>query len=514
MVQPTLSPLIFTYRKQTYKIDPSVILGRYHHLIGESATGFILEFLYGGRDSSKSYTTAELLVIECLFMQSFRCALICEEANSVKDAQWQLIKDIVDLWKLSHLFEFRKSPLEIECVINGNKFIARGCDEPLKLKNITACNRAWIEEGVKDKESLDTILGTLRSSTTNIKIFYSFNPEFKGDYHKWWIFEDWFAKYWSLENLSFDGVKKQVVKLKDKRGIYVEREIELKYRVTHSDYHCNPFVSDERRAIHENRKGHDYTVYTQGYFGYLKSGGEYLPMFKADKHTDFINYDPLLPLHISVDSNTAPYVAISIWQIDEEKKELRQWHELPCRSPNASGTRAARQLSNYLTWLKYDNVIMLYGDSTANNKSTVDENNKSFFDKFRDELRHSGWVLQDHIGKTNPRVGLSGDFLNDIFEGKETADGWKIIINKTCAESIEDYTMSKLAKNGGIDKKMITDKETGVTYQQRGHMLDCMKYMVCKVLSDTFEKFGNRKKRGFLGVGQGNFRVRRENRMQ
>ena len=509
-----LTPLTFKYRNQIYNIDPSVILPRYHHLIGESAVGFILEFLYGGRDSSKSYTTAELLIIECLFMPKFRCALICEEANSVKDAQWQLIKDIVDLWGLSHLFEFRKSPLEIECNVNGNKFIARGCDEPLKLKNITACNRAWIEEGVKDKESLNIILGTLRSSVTSIKIYYSFNPEYKGDYHKWWIFEDWFAQYWTLDTLSFNGIKKILVKLPVRGGGFIEKEIELKYRVTHSDYHCNPFVSAERMAIHENRKGHDYTVYTQGYFGYLKSGGEYLPMFRADKHTDFINYNNTLPLHVVVDSNTAPYVAVSLWQVDEENKELRQWHELPCRSPNASGTRAARQLSNYLITLKYDNVIMLYGDATANNKTTVDENNKSFFDKFRDELNTLGWVIQDYIGKTNPRVGLSGDFLNDIFEGKETAEGWKIVINKNCPESIEDYTMVKLDKNGGIDKKIITDKETGVSYQQRGHFTDCMRYFVCKVLSETFEHFGNRKKKGFLSVGQGNLRIRREKRWQ
>ena len=514
----------FKYNNKEYHINPSIIIQYYWHLITPDAQDFIIEFMYGGRDSSKSYTTAEILILECLCLPYFRCALIREQSGDVKDSQWQLIKDIVESWGMEDLFEFRKAPLEIECKLNKHKFIARGCNEPQNLKSITACNRAWIEEGVAERESMTIILGTIRSSESKVKVYYTFNPEFKGDYHKWWLYEDWFAEYWSAENLSFTGTKRMIIKI-PKVGAFghpikgstetVEKIIILKYRVTHSTYHNNPFITDERIALHESNKGYYYTVYTLGLFGYLITGGEYLPSFDSNRHCKILESDNKLPFHISIDSNTAPYFTISGWQINETEKKIRQIWELPCRSPHASGTRAARKLSNYLQGLGYDDTIFLYGDATANNKTTVDENNKSTFDKFRDELKSNGWTIDDHIGKSNPRVSLAGDFINEVLDELPSSDGWTVEINKGCGnsnkgcpESIEDYTMSKKDMNGGILKKIVTDKPTGVKYQERGHFTDVFKYLLCTVLDDLFVNFGNKKKKGGGTMGKGNWKRR------
>ena len=487
-------------------IDKSVILTIYHHLISKESEDFVIEFLYGGRDSSKSYTTAEILIIECLSLPYFRCALIREQSGDVKDSQWQLIKDIVEEWGLGQYFEFRKAPLEIECNLNGNKFIARGCNEIQNLKSITSCNRAWIEEGVKDRESMTVILGTIRSNKSKIKVYYTFNPECEGDYHKWWLFEDWFMGEWSNTNLSFSSSRKFLVKGRGWAGKFVDKEIELKYRVTHTTYHDNPYVSDERIAFHENNKGYYYTVYTLGLFGYKISGGEFLTEFKADKHVEAFEIDEKIAFQITVDSNTAPYVAIGIFQIDDNKKLFSQYAELPCRSPNASAARSARQLHLWLCKVGYEGIIILYGDATANNKSTVDENNASFFDKFRGELSSLGWKIYDRIGKSNPRVGIACDFMNDMLLSDNP---YRIRINKTCSQSIEDYTMTKKDNNNGILKKIVKDKETGVSYQERGHFTDIFKYILCSVFSDEFSKYGVKKK-GFVGIGQGNFRIKRK----
>lgn len=482
-------------------IDSSIILNKYQHLINEDAEDFIIEFLYGGRDSSKSYTTAEILITECLSMPYFRCALIREQSGDIKDSQWQLIKDIVEDWGLRDFFEFRKAPLEIECKLNGNKFIARGCNEPQNLKSITACNRAWIEEGVKDRESMTIILGTIRSNKSKVKLYYTFNPECEGNYKSWWIYEDWFAEYWSLENLSFTGKRTFKVRMLDeKTNGYYEEEISLNYRVTHSTYHDNPFISKERIAFHENNRGYYYTVYTRGLFGYKITGGEFFSSFNSEKHTKEFNRDITRTCHIIIDSNTAPYVTVALWQINEDRKVVSQFAELPCRSPNASATRAARKLSNYLNGIGYDDVIFLYGDATANNKSTIDENNKSFFEKFIEELITLGWHVENRIGKSNPRVALSGDFINEVYDELPSANGWTIEIEKNCSESIEDYTMAKKNKEGGILKKKVTDRETKIQYEERGHFSDTKRYFLCHVLSEEFQKFGNRNKKGKLAV--------------
>jgi phage terminase large subunit len=480
-------------------IDKSVILPVYHHLIEPEANEFLIEFLYGGRDSAKSYTVAEILIGECISLPYFRCALIREQSGDIKDSQWQLIKDIVDDWGLSEYFTFTKAPLEIVCNLNKNKFIARGCNEIQNLKSITACNRAWIEEGVKDRQSMTVILGTIRSSNSKVKLYYTFNPEFEGNYHNWWLYEDWFAEYWNTSNLSFSGERNYVVKV----GGGKEQTIKLKYRVTQTTYHNNPFVTPERIAFHESNKGYYYTVFTLGLFGYLVTGGEFWTGFKATTHTEYIPYDKEKTLHICLDSNTAPYVTIGIWQVKEEKKEIDQISELPCRSPDASAVRAARKLNVWLCNIGYEDVLFLYGDSTANNKTTVDENNKSFFDKFIETLQEFGWKIENRIGKTNPRIALSGDFINDLYENDGKNDTWKIRIDKDCSESIEDYTMAKKSKEGTIVKKTVTNKETGVKYQERGHFSDQKRYVIIWLLKSEFESYGNRNKKGFLGVSRG-----------
>jgi phage terminase large subunit len=476
----------------------SVVLPVYHHLFDPNDSDYVIEFLYGGRDSAKSYTTAQMLVIECISLDYFRCALIREQSGDVKDSQWQLLKDIIEEWGLSHLFSFTKAPLEINCLMNNNKFIARGCNEIQNLKSITACNRAWIEEGVKSRESMTVILGTIRSSKSKVKIYYTFNPEFEGNYHTWWLFEDWFAGVWNNDNLSFKNVRTTEIVVNG-----VKERIDLKYRVTHTTYKDNPYVSPERIALHESNKGYYYTVYTKGLFGYLITGGEFWTGFKSEKHTEDFEKEEG-GFHVVIDSNTAPYVTVAIWQINEENKVISQYRELPCRSPHASAPRAARKLNVFLCKEGYEGVVFLYGDSTANNKTTVDEDNASFFTKFKEELASFGWIIEDRIGKTNPRVALSGDFINDLYEDSEKEGEWKIRIHKSCTESIEDYTMSKKNKDGGILKKMITNKETGVSYQERGHFSDTKRYFLCNILSEEFENYGNRNKKGFLAVSRGN----------
>src|SRR3954462_2726147 len=91
--------------------------------------------LYGGRGSSKSIFAAKKLIWRCLKEPYFRYILYRKTYNTIKDSQFQTIKDIVYEWGLQDLFVFNISPMEIRC-FNGNKFICRGGDDPKKLKSI------------------------------------------------------------------------------------------------------------------------------------------------------------------------------------------------------------------------------------------------------------------------------------------------------------------------------------------------------------------------------------------
>src|SRR5580704_17607992 len=117
-----------TPQKIKINIDEEVFLPVFRPLLNTKAN---INFLWGGRDSGKSFFIAQKLILDCLQLDYFRCILIKKTFESIKDSQWELIKNICADWNISHLFSFTVAPLEITCN-NGNKFIARGCDKTEK----------------------------------------------------------------------------------------------------------------------------------------------------------------------------------------------------------------------------------------------------------------------------------------------------------------------------------------------------------------------------------------------
>lgn len=96
-----------------------------------------------------------MLLRKCLFESYFRCVLIKKTFESIKDSQWQMLKDIADKWGVLDDFEFKVAPLEIVCKNKQhNSFIARGCDKPEKLKSIANPSHAWYEEGLRLRRNI------------------------------------------------------------------------------------------------------------------------------------------------------------------------------------------------------------------------------------------------------------------------------------------------------------------------------------------------------------------------
>jgi len=123
-------------------IDEGLYLPVYRPLLDSK---FDIDFLWGGRDSGKTRFIAMILLEACMSLPYFRCVLVRKVFNTIKDSQWQVIKDVAEEWQVDHLFSFNKNPLEITCT-NGNKFLCRGMDEPGKLKSISNPSHCWAEE--------------------------------------------------------------------------------------------------------------------------------------------------------------------------------------------------------------------------------------------------------------------------------------------------------------------------------------------------------------------------------
>jgi PBSX family phage terminase large subunit len=124
--------------------------------------------LYGGRGSSKSDFVSKLLISRCLSHTYFKCILYRKNYNSISDSSYETIKQTIYDLGLENLFILKKNPLEIICVLNGNKFIARGGDDPQKLKSIKDPTCVWYEEDIPEESDFATITLTVRSGKAEI----------------------------------------------------------------------------------------------------------------------------------------------------------------------------------------------------------------------------------------------------------------------------------------------------------------------------------------------------------
>jgi PBSX family phage terminase large subunit len=238
------------------------------------------------------------------------------------------------------------------------------------------------------------------------------------------------------------------------------------------------------------QKPHLYRIYANGERGIMRTGAEFWKQFNEDKHVKPLKYDNETTIHISLDENVNPYVTISAWQIIE--KEIRQVYEIPCKNPDNNAPKAAQKLIKWLNQIAYKDVVYIYGDPSADKRSTVDENSRSFYDKFIEGLKTAGFRIVNRVEKSAPEVALSAAFINDIYEYEHA--GYSITIGDNCTTSIYDYISAKEDKDGKMLKEKVKDKVTGVTYEPVGHFSDAKRYFICSLLKSEFNKYKSRGK--------------------
>lgn len=228
----------------------------------------------------------------------------------------------------------------------------------------------------------------------------------------------------------------------------------------------------------------------------MQAGGEFWRSFNTSIHVkpkEICQYDAANTLHVIIDNNVNPYVTVAIWQYVDTDKRLKQIDELPCTTPDNNAPRAAKRLIAWLNKHQYDDVLYLYGDPSAKAKSTIDENNSSFFEKFIDELKKAGFKVINRVGRSAPQIAISAAFINDIYA--ENLYGYGIEISDKCITSIEDYYSVKEDKDGTMQKIKRKDPSTGVTYEPYGHFSDAKRYFVTTILAEEFARYKGKPKK-------------------
>jgi PBSX family phage terminase large subunit len=441
--------------------------------------------LYGGRGSSKSDFAAKKLIFRCINEPYFLYMLIRNKYNSIKESSYETVKQTIITLGLAEFFEFKVSPLEIICRLNGNRFIARGCDDTTSIKSVKDPTGAWYEEDIISSSDFITITSSIRTSRAEyLQEIFSINPEVKtGDYTQNWLWKRFFEGH---DELSFSS--------KTSVDIGNGETVSNDYTVMHSTYRDNRWIRPESLAEVLSMKESNpyyYTVYTLGRWGNKVLGGTFFKTFQISRNTAKVEYNPKLPLVVSFDFNVKPGVSCGIFQ--KKDKTLYMVDEIQLKSPNNNTTAVCREICR--RYCDHKEGMTVTADASGRQEDTRSEKGHNDIRIIIQELRQ--FRPNDRVPALNPPVAKSKEFINDVFEGgDEGYKGVRIIIGDHCTKMIADLLYLLEDTDGTALKKTFKDPETGDTYEQYGHFADLFRYAVVEMFPYEFRS----KLRGFTGL--------------
>lgn len=474
--------------------------------------------LFGGSSSGKSYSVAQIILIFTLWEGS-NTLVMRKVGASIRDSIYQDFKTAADQLGITNLFRFSDGVKTITCLSNGARIVFKGLDDSEKIKGLSSFKRVVLdEESEFEEEDYKQIRKRLRGMVGQ-QIITTFNPIKETHWIKTQVFDK--EKWHDIPKIVEIAGRELPPQLTDVKSIRMNepksilnprtKEIEEhpsdtvviqttylnNFWVVGSPDGTYGFYDEQCVADFERDRLNDpdyYNVYALGEWGVIRTGSEFFSSFNRGVHTGVCEYDPTLPVHISVDSNVLPYISITYWQIalEGDKKHIRQIGETCADSPNNTVRKAAKLVAKRLHEMGVDKVI-LHGDASTRAANNIDDEKRSFHDLFIDTLQKEGIDVEDKVSNKNPSVPMSGEFINAIFDA--VLPGLQITIDENCKVSTEDYMSVQKDVNGGILKTKVKNKITMQTYEEHGHISDTFRYVVVDLLREEFLLFSNRRKR-------------------
>ena len=504
---------------------------------GDATKRFLL--MYGGSSSSKSYSAAQVFLLLAL-TEGDNALVVRKVSSSISKTIYEDFKVAAAQLGLKEMFRFTVN--SIRCV-NGAKIDFCGIDDPEKIKGISNYKRVLMEELSEfDEADFKQIRIRLRGREGQ-QIWATWNPISETHWIKKSLIdgEKWHEVEQRVE-LNGEEIQSEYCRVKavftnegktmtnPQTGEMEEQPSNIlliqstylnNFWVVGSPDGTYGFVDKQAIMEFDYNREHDenyYRIYALGEWGILKTGSEFFGSFNSGKHVKRVDYNPALPIHLSVDNNVLPYITCTMWQIEiGERKVVRQFGELMAENPNNTVRRAAKLMAGMLRSLSYAEKVYLHADASTRAANTIDEEKRSFFDLYISTLSEEGFEVVDMAAASNPSVAMSGEFINKIFEG--AIDGVEIEIGEGCKVSVNDYLSVQKDVNGGILKTKVKNKMTGQTYEDKGHISDTFRYLVVDVLKSEFIEFSNKRKRniyaqsGMLNYFNPNAEMRYERRV-
>jgi hypothetical protein len=493
-------------KKLKINVEPDAVNERFLPYLCSKAR---YRLFWGGRSSSKSDMACLDHLLQCLTLPYFKCIMVRKVADTIQGSLWATLKAVAEREGIDHLFFWGTSPLVVRCLINGNSFIARGLDNPRKIKSVREPTHALYEEANEiSKNDFDVVSTTLRCSQPDavIQETFLFNPDQSGDYKEFFLWKMFFEATGYPNETSFSGLLQTEIE-----GELVSQA----YEVMHSTIRDNRWASREDVARYK-RYGdispvtgemfdeYLYTIWYLGLWATRKTGNEFYHNFREHAHastaTPFLLGQNILQ---SWDANSLPYCAMFCAQTQQKPgggRILRIFKEYALRSPNSGITPTGRQfLKDRAATPEWQQVeVYLTGDASMRNAKIGEERTASTFKDVQAAL--SGFTDADKKvvrgclnsrsdalwPRSNPGVDRRRDFINDLLSG--LIPNTTIQIDPSCKNLINDLKQVQKGVDGKL-KPRVLDKELNATYEPIGHFSDILDYYVTSVLKAEYEAF-------------------------
>lgn len=377
--------------------------------------------IWGGRDKGASDLIAQRLLLDCIEDDYFRCVLVRKTYESIKGSQWQTLKDVAEREGISQFFKFQKSPLEVYCTVNNNFFIARGCDNPDKLKSLKDVNVCWIEETDQITEDDYVVVHTtLRHSTARIRQWMSFNSDLESHKDAKQYQDHWLWKYYleKIPNTYKEGIYETLVDVPLPNGDTQEEVI--KFYSHHGTYRQNPYCPAKRAAIYESYQENNpyyYTVYTLGRLGNKENKNPFFYSFDKSKHykAKLYEIDKRYHLDFSFDFNFEPCTCV-VGQFIPHKQEYHiiRSHYASATDHKSSLEMLCDELKEYFKYVHYSR-IRVTGDAAGKQRGADTAANVNKYVKIMRYLGlGSSSVLK--VERSNIDHKSSRDLCNDVLK--------------------------------------------------------------------------------------------------
>lgn len=464
-------------------------------------------FIYGGKSSSKTYTIAQIqqknMVAKGRSSLAFR-----KESTTIDTTLKRSFSSAIDGMYLNPVVT--KMDRKYKCT-NEAEIVLKGIDDEEKAKGVEGFYDVLLDElNTFNQGEYDAFEMSLRG-LENQHIFGTWNPIDENN----WVKVDLIDKIeWVETNYKLPCENSFVRRSKCGMFVLIKTTYEDNFWISGSkgkSYTVNgetTTIDEEYGFVDVNliakynamkeRNYNRYKVEVLGEWGKTIFGGEFLKEWKSEKHAGIKEYNPKLAIHLIFDENSNPYFPCGIFQVNKEETEAYLIDCIALKNPDNTTSAMCREITRKLRLWGHNEAVYIGGDATSKKQDVKQEKGHDLFYLIMSELKE--FSPRRAVLNSNPSVRVSADFMNDILAGN--IEDLSFLVDKKCGVAIKDYEYTKEDKNGGVDKKTVTDPITKVSYQPYGHFVDLTRYFFCYTFMDKYIRYQRKGESSHVSTGK------------